>query len=211
MIQKILADVCVISDNPVFNKRVKIYSQNSDINFVFLNFPVKKSPGSIVLIDFALLNLFLKVRSDSDKTSFIVHGENKDLALSYNAGCTDFLKNPWYQDELEARLYKIIGYNKSIIYWDKLTLSNQTLRAANHSLKLGTEEYYILRKLLEQRGEPVPREVLMFVLWGKYKSESRVVDMHIANLRKKIRSLKEINQFFCGDIKTIRNFGYMII
>ena len=62
------------------------------------------------------------------------------------------------------------------------------------------EEYTILKKLLDNRGNQVPREALIFALWGKYKKNSRIVDMHITNLRKKIEILKKHDKSCCGAI-----------
>ncbi|MDA3941321.1 MAG: winged helix-turn-helix domain-containing protein [Spirochaetia bacterium] len=141
----------------------------------------------------------------------MVYGQQKDIAHSYSSGCIDFLKDPWDKDELEARILKIIGRTNSDIQWDMLKLSSASLTLESSSIDISIEEYLILKKLLENRGEAVPREALLFALWGKYKDDSRVIDMHISNLRKKILILKKKNKLCCGTIKTVRNYGYMII
>ena len=211
MNQKSLTDVCVISEDPFFINRIKYFSQNSNITFDYNITPKFKSTANLFLIDINKLELFLKEIPNSNTVKFIVYGEQKDLVISFKAGCTDFLKEPWNNDELEARILKILGLKKMIIKWEKLSLSKKTISTENLSIDISIEEYIILEKLLGNRGEPIPREALIFALWGKYNSNSRVVDMHICNLRKKIEILKKEDKTCCGEIKTIRSYGYMIV
>ncbi len=211
MNQKNLTDVCVISEDPFFIGRIKIFSQKSKLTFEYINSPDCKSTATLFLIDIDKLDTFLNEKLYSDTFKYIVHGEQKDLALSFNAGCTDFLKEPWKSDELEARISKIQSSTKVIIQWEKLILSRKTLSTGNYSTDICIEEYIILEKLLVNRGEPVPREALIFSLLGRYKKNSRVVDMHISNLRKKIKTLQQYDDSCCGSIKTVRSYGYLVI
>ncbi len=209
MRQKSLIDVCVISENPYFINRIKIFSQYSEITFNYSKAVCSKSTVSLFLVDIEQLEVFLKEKKFT--TKFIVFGEQKDLAPSFNAGCIDFLKNPWNNDELEARILKTIYTASTITQWEKLTLSQKTITLGNFSTDISIEEYIILKKLLDNKQEPVPREALLFALWGEPKEDSRVVDMHISNIRKKIKTIKQYDNKCCGSIKTIRNYGYMII
>ena len=211
MKQKSLTDVCVISEDTVFINRVKIFSQNSNISFEYYDAYHCKYTTSIYLIDINYLEVFLKNIPKFDTLKFIVHGKQKDIAISFNAGCTDFLKDPWDNNELEARIYKILGSLKEFTLWDKLILSQTTISTNDFSLPINIEEHIILKKLLDNQGDPVPREALLFALWGNYKNKSRIVDMHIAKLRKKIQLLKKYDNTCCGTIKTIRSYGYMVI
>ena len=211
MIQKSLTDVCVISEDPVFISRIKIFSQNSNISFEYSTNFCCKSIANLYLIDINSLEAFLGEKPNPNNIKFMVYGKQRDIALSYSAGCIDFLKDPWDKDELEARILKIIEYSNTDIQWDMLLLSRTTLTFDSYSTDISIEEYVILRKLLENRGEAVPREALLFALWGNQKENSRVVDMHISNLRKKIKILKKHDNSCCGRIKTIRSYGYMII
>ncbi|MCK5153237.1 MAG: response regulator transcription factor [Spirochaetales bacterium] len=211
MRQKSLIDVYVVSEDPYFINRIKIFSQNSKITFEYMNNSYYKSATSLFLIDANRLDPFLKENPNLNTVKFVVHGDQKDLAAAFNAGCTDFLKNPWNYDELEARILKILNLKNIHTMWDKLTLSQKTISTDSYSTNISIEEYIILKKLIENRNEPVPREVLLYTLWGKQKEESRVVDMHISNLRKKIEILKKFDKLCCGGIKTIRSYGYMII
>ncbi|MEA1911908.1 MAG: winged helix-turn-helix domain-containing protein [Spirochaetota bacterium] len=208
MKQKSLTDVCVISEDPIFINRVKIYSKSSNLIFNYISSPGESTSSGLFLIDIK----FLKELKLIDKTyKVITHGNQKELSYSFNMDCTDFLKNPWNNDELEARICKILNEIKVQIEWHKLILSQKTISGTNFSIKISIEEYTILKKLIENKDVPVPREALLFSLWGNNKDNSRVVDMHISNIRKKINIIKQHDNECCGSIKTIRSYGYMII
>ena len=211
MNQKNLTDVCVISEDPFFINRIKIFNQTSKITFEYNNSPNCRSRPDLFLIDINLLEVFLENNSNASSLKFIVYGEQKDIALSFKTGCTDFLKDPWDNDELEARILKILNVKKMQVIWNKLVLSQEAISTNNFSTDISIEEYIILKKLIENKYKPVPREALHFALWGKHTNDSRVVDMHIAKIRKKIKTLKKYDNLCCGNIKTIRSYGYMII
>jgi len=211
MKQKSLTDVCVISKDSVFISRIKIFSQNSNISFEYRASPYCKSTANMYLIDKNQLESFLKGKPKSSTLKFIVYGDQNDIARSFNAGCTDFLKDPWNNEELEARISKALNVQKNQINWNKLLLSQKNISTGNLSADISIEEYIILKKLIENKNEPVPREVLLYSLWRNQNENSRVVDMHISNLRKKIEILRKHDNSCCGRIKTIRSYGYMII
>ncbi len=211
MNQKSLIDVCVISKDPFFINRLKIFSQFTNITFEFSNNSCCKSKSQLFLVDISQLYTFLNEIPNSNNIKFIVSGNQKDLASSFNAGCTDFLKDPWDNDELEARILKALENYNLQIEWGKLILSQKTISSDNFATDISIEEYIILKKLLENKSEPVPREALLYALWGNHIKNSRAVDMHISRLRKKIEILKKHDNSCCSSIKTIRSYGYMII
>lgn len=69
-----------------------------------------------------------------------------------------------------------------------------------NKIDLTIKEYELLIMLLKNRGKVLSRENLLSTLWGyDYYNDSRVIDTHIKNLRKKL------NLDF---IETIRGVGY---
>lgn len=69
-----------------------------------------------------------------------------------------------------------------------------------NKIDLTIKEYELLITLLKNRGKVLSRENLLSTLWGyDYYNDSRVIDTHIKNLRKKL------NLDF---IETIRGVGY---
>lgn len=69
-----------------------------------------------------------------------------------------------------------------------------------NKIDLTIKEYELLITLLKNRGKVLSRENILSTLWGyDYYNDSRVIDTHIKNLRKKL------NLDF---IETIRGVGY---
>lgn len=73
---------------------------------------------------------------------------------------------------------------------------------------MSVQEQSILRMLTANAGEPVSREALYYGIWGRPASpETRVVDMHIASLRKKLHSLFPESG---ACIRSARGVGYLL-
>jgi len=210
MIQKNSNRIIIISNNPVFISQIKLFEKKSDYFFAYTS-SIPETLSEFLIIDAVLLGEFLNSKSNLTDIKFIVHGNQNNLKVSFNAGCVDFLRDPWNFDELEARIEKNFKTIKTDLRWEKLVISRSSLSIEGFSLGLSIEEYTILKKLIENRGEAVPREALLFALWGEHKKGSRIVDMHISNLRKKLNILKMEQKGCCGDIKTIRSYGYLLV
>ena len=210
MIQKNSNRIIIISNNPVFISQIKLFEKKSDYFFAYTS-SIPETLSEFLIIDAVLLGEFLNSKSNLTDMKFIVHGNQNNLKVSFNAGCVDFLRDPWNFDELEARIEKNFKTIKTDLRWEKLVISRSSLSIEGFSLGLSIEEYTILKKLIENRGEAVPREALLFALWGEHKKGSRIVDMHISNLRKKLNILKMEQKDCCGDIKTIRSYGYLLV
>jgi DNA-binding response OmpR family regulator len=88
---------------------------------------------------------------------------------------------------------------------EHLTLDfvQQSATVDNHRLTLTRKEYDLLALLVQHAGEIIPRDALLFRVWG-YSPEirTRTLDVHIRRLRKKLGSYAD--QY----IETIFGIGY---
>src|SRR5690349_10024755 len=84
----------------------------------------------------------------------------------------------------------------------KINLAEKIALLDSQPLKLTRKEYELLRLLVENAGELVPREVLLMRVWG-YSSaiRTRTLDVHIRKLRKRLAPYSE-------NIETIFGAGY---
>ena len=79
---------------------------------------------------------------------------------------------------------------------------------AGQSVALTPREYDLLLYFAQRLGRVIDRETILTAVWGyEYTGESRMVDMHISNLREKI----ETNPKSPEILKTVRGFGYTMI
>jgi DNA-binding response OmpR family regulator len=88
-----------------------------------------------------------------------------------------------------------------------LTVWPDELRAGRggESIDLTPREVSILQLLHEHAGRPVPRDTFLDRCWGMdYFPESRTLDQHIAQLRRKVESNPDAPVI----IETVRGVGY---
>jgi DNA-binding response OmpR family regulator len=72
---------------------------------------------------------------------------------------------------------------------------------------LTPREFSLLEYLMRRMGEVCPREDLLEHVWdAHYDGLSNVVDVHVANLRRKLDVPDSVNP-----VETVRGVGYRII
>ena len=139
--------------------------------------------------------------------------EEIDVVVGLELGADDFIRKPFGKHELLARVRAALrrGQQKqprksrSFLMGD-LTVHPQELRATrdHQDIELSPREAAMLALLYEQRGRPVDRDTFLERCWGLDCANSRTLDTHIANLRKKIE--RDLN--VPSIIETVRGIGY---
>ena len=89
-----------------------------------------------------------------------------------------------------------------------LELDNKTLevKRAQKDIQLTPQEFKLLQYLMSNKGRILTREMILNRVWSySYDVNTRVVDVYMGYLRKKIDS--EYNKKL---IHSVRGFGYMI-
>ena len=141
--------------------------------------------------------------------------EDDDLKITgINSGVDDYLDKTTPQREIVARanalirrnqIYQKSGHAVEVVEhyrFDGLEVDLKT-KSANldqNKIDLSKREFNLLVFLIQNRDKIVSREAILAEFWGEMQDyETRVVDVTISNLRKKLH-----NQF----IKTKRGFGY---
>jgi DNA-binding response OmpR family regulator len=134
----------------------------------------------------------------------------QDAARGLGLGADDYLAKPFDLDEflarIKARLKK--GQKESELKIADLYLNRETfeVKRAGKKISLTRNEYNLLEYLLQNQGRVIPREMILSQVWGyQYDVQSRVVDVYIGYLRRKIDA-----PFDKKLINTVRGFGYMI-
>ncbi len=132
----------------------------------------------------------------------IAYGERAALLEAFAYGCRDYLKEPWDMTELDVRLSAVLRVREPD---REMSLAGDRLKTTRGELLLKPNEARILRTLLKARGQAVSREVLYYAIWGKIKNpESRVVDVHVSALRRKLSGLTGLT------ITQVRGEGYRL-
>lgn len=174
---------------------------------------------SLVLIDLQLEDIrgetiCAEVRKRYlDLPIIILTGEkNTDsIVTCLNLGADDYVTKPFNVDELVARMaarmrVNRLGTNTHVFSVKDIVLNPETLEAKRGEvlLDLTAREFELLRYFLSHKGLILTRDKILAAVWG-YRDivDTRVVDVHVGKLRRKIspKSLESV-------IKTVRGFGY---
>jgi DNA-binding response OmpR family regulator len=142
-------------------------------------------------------------------------GGEDDMLQGFEAGADDYLIKPFSPKVLVARVKAVLGRSGARIEGEAggvLTLGGisidpkaREVRVEGREIELTSTEFELLRVLSEHPGWVYTREELLEAVWGySYLGDSRLVDVHIANLRKKIGDDPSNPQF----IRTVRGVGY---
>ncbi len=134
--------------------------------------------------------------------------EEADRVAGLELGADDYVVKPFSPRELTARVKAVLRRARSGAAEDVLTLGPLTLDRAGREVsvdgrdvELTQREFDLLEYLVRHAGQVVSRDRLLESVWGFVApGETRTVEVHIAQLRKKL-----------GDpelIRTVRGIGY---
>ena len=135
----------------------------------------------------------------------------EDVVRGLDAGADDYLTKPFAFEELLARLRALVrrggsGRLDRLSYADiELDRIHHTAARGGDSLDLTPREFQLLEHFLLHPEEVVRRTELLEKVWSlQFDPGSNVVDVHVGNLRRKLR--QKGNPL----IHTIRGVGYML-
>lgn len=140
-----------------------------------------------------------------------------DRVLGLKKGADDYLTKPFNLEELMLRVQKLIEKNKKLqdksSVGDTYNFGNNTIdfRAQEATIKngekvqLSRKESMLLKLLIENKNEVVPREKILQVVWGyNVYPTTRTIDNFILNFRKYFEEDSRNPRYF----HSVRGVGY---
>ena len=132
--------------------------------------------------------------------------EEYDEIKGFEVGADDFISKPFSFNILLQRVRAVLRRSKKEknkqLEIREITLDLDTYKAivGNQEVELTYKEFEIMYLLMSNKNKVVLRKTLLDKVWGSdYEGDSRVLDNHIKNLRKKLN---------ISYIKTLKGVGY---
>jgi DNA-binding response OmpR family regulator len=215
--------ILVVEDEPNIADLVDLYLHREGFRVL------KKSTGAdglaairdqrprLVVLDVGLpdmdgLEVCRRIRSTSSLPVIFLtaRGDEVDRVLGLELGADDYLTKPFAPAELVARVkavlrrtdgtqpVEIVPAGRAVV-----DVGRREIRVDEDPVDFTTKEFELLRFLAERSGLALSRQQILDGVWGPdWFGDERTVDVHIAQVRKKL-----------GDacvIATVRGVGYRL-
>lgn len=170
----------------------------------------------LILLDIVMPNLdgfslCKMIRKESDVPIIFVTelSSESDQIKGFDLLCDDYIVKPFSYNLLLKRIEAVLRRSKEDkagVYLSfekiKLNLKTYSVEIEGEIVDLTLKEFNILKSLIENYPQVVTREKLLDSIWGyDYFGDTRIVDAHIKNIRKKI---------ILPYIKTVKGIGYTL-
>ena len=138
--------------------------------------------------------------------------EEPDRVVGFELGADDYVPKPFSPRELAARIKRDPPPGRAAASQDAVLSAGEiVLRRDSHdvtvdgeAVQLTAKEFDLLTCFLEHQGIVLSRERLLDIVWGmSYPGGTRTVDMHVAQLRRKLGAAEAI--------RTVRGAGYKLL
>ena len=137
--------------------------------------------------------------------------------ITVTKGADDYLTKPFNLEELLLRVHKLINKNKKL--QDKSTIGDsfsfggntidfkaqEAIKTNGEKIQLSKKETMLLKLLIENKNEVVPREKILQSVWGyNVYPTTRTIDNFILNFRKYFEEDSRNPKYF----HSVRGVGY---
>ena len=165
---------------------------------------VRSQQPSLVILDLMLpdldgMEVCRRIRETGDLPILMLTARDDDLdkIAGLDAGADDYLTKPFNPRELVARVHAILrrasserprGEARTLEHGNLvLDAGSRECRVGDEEIRLAPKEFDLLWELLDHRGLVLTRDQLLERVWGyTFAGDTRTVDVHVRQLRKKL-------------------------
>lgn len=182
---------------------------------------LEKESWALVLLDLMLPGMTGEevlglIRRQGDVPVIVLTAKDtlsEKLELLTN-GADDYITKPFDIEEVVARVQIQLRHAGREQAPDRISCGEISLEKGTHQIWIGgrelehltRQEFAILELLLEHPGQVFSKEAIFTYAWQEeYMGETKTLDVHISNIRKKLKSLTEKEY-----IQTVWGIGYRL-
>lgn len=230
---KIMTKILVVDDEPAISTLLKYSLEQNGYQVIVATDGksaydlISEQSFDAVLLDLMLpimdgMTVLKNVRQDKIATPVLLvtaKGDEFDRVFGLELGADDYITKPFSPREVVARLKAVLRRSQTdqvkskktdIIEIQNIVIDDdkKIVTRSGDTLTLTPREYELLLYFSQRVGRVIDRETILTAVWGyEFVGESRMVDMHISNLREKIENNPKSPQL----LKTVRGFGYTLV
>jgi two-component system alkaline phosphatase synthesis response regulator PhoP len=174
----------------------------------------------IMLPEIDGINVTQNIRLSNNEVPILIlsaKNNSEDKVLGLKKGADDYLTKPFNLEELLLRVKKLIQKNKRL--QDRSSVgetysfgghtinfrAQEATNAAGEVIQLSKKEAMLLKLLVENKNEVVPREKILQSVWGyNVYPTTRTIDNFILNFRKYFEEDSRSPKYF----HSVRGVGY---
>lgn len=200
----------------LLNEGFSVYTAETGIDALNI---LKEKTFDLVLLDLHLPDMqgesiCQQIKHDSPQTMVILLTAKSGIqekVQGFQLGADDYITKPFAPEELVARVRARLrpsGQESQTLKIADLVLDPQTVQVtrAGKEISLTPQEFKLLEYLLQNQGKVLSRDMILNRVWAySFDVESRVVDVYVGYLRKKIDADSAVKL-----IHSVRGFGYTV-
>jgi two-component system response regulator RegX3 len=216
--------ILLVEDEPSVGELVRGYLSRDGYRVVWVRSgeealtELERHPVRMVLLDIGLpgrdgFEICRDIRSRSQIPILMLTARDEELdrVVGLEFGADDYLTKPFSPRELVARMKAIFRRTEPQERHDTFSLGDVVLDRESHDVtvdgkpvELTAKEFELLAFFMANAGVAVSRDLLLDRVWGQeYPGGTRTVDVHVAQLRRKLRRP--------ALIRTLRGTGYKAV
>ncbi|HEX7082508.1 MAG TPA: response regulator transcription factor [Gaiellaceae bacterium] len=219
-----MSAVLLVEDEPSVGELVRGYLGRNGYRVVWVRsgedalVELARTPVRIVLLDVGLpgkdgfdICRDIRARSRVPIVMLTARDEEPDRVVGLEVGADDYVTKPFSPRELVARIKAVLRRSEPQDPRESLMLADVSLDRESHdvtvagrSVELTAKEFDLLAFLMANAGIVCSRDLLLDRVWGvEYPGGTRTVDVHVAQLRRKLERPELI--------RTLRGSGYKAV
>ena len=216
--------ILLVEDEPSVGELVRGYLQRDGYRVLWVRsgedalVELDRHQIRLVILDIGLPGMdgfdvcrAMRNRSSVPILMLTARDEEPDRVIGLEVGADDYLTKPFSPRELVARMKAIFRRTEPQDRRERLSLGDVELDRESHdvtvdgrAVELTAKEFDLLAFFMSNAGVVVSRDLLLDRVWGQeYPGGTRTVDVHVAQLRRKLDRPDLI--------RTLRGAGYKAI